>query len=104
MVSAAHYDARRGIPQPSAPHLRRRRLYTYNRIGYICRENIIRNFFFFAVFGDSYFFLAPENDVFGVFVFCDFTICFATGGASHKLQNHKKRKHQKQHFQEQEKK
>ena len=59
--------------------------------------------FCFAVFGDFYFFLAPENVVFGVFVFCDFTICFAIGGARRKLQNHKKRKHQKTHFQEQEK-
>ena len=62
-----------------------------------------QNIFYFAVFEGFYVFVARENAVFGVFVFCGFAICFATGGARRKLRNHKKRKHQKQHFREQQK-
>ena len=79
------------------------------RVGYKCRENEIniinstRIIFCFAVFGHFYFFLAPENFVFGVFVFYVFAISFAMGGVNRKLKKHKKRKHQKQNFREQEK-
>ena len=42
--------------------------------------------------------MAPENFVFGVFVFCDLAFFFGTGAARRKIQNHKKRKRQKQNF------
>ena len=61
-------------------------------------KNDARNIFCFAVFDGFQFFLAHEIYDFDVLpVFDYFTICFATGGASRKLQNHKKREMYQNH-------
>ena len=66
--------------------------------------NYSRNIFCFVVFKGFYFFVARENFVFGVFIFCDFAFFFGTGAARRKIQNHKKWKHQKQNLRELQKK
>ena len=63
-------------------------------------KNDARNIFCFAVFDGFQFFLAHEIYDFDVLpVFDYFTICFATGGASRKLQNNQKHEvHQNHQF------
>ncbi len=66
-------------------------------------KTFARNIFCFAVFGDFYFSVCTENFVFGVFVFHDFTIFFATGGASRKLEKQENQKRQKQNLRDKQK-
>ncbi len=71
------------------------KIYEYRTTSTETYTNHAQFIFCFGVFDDFLFFSCSQNYFFGVLVFSNFAISFATGGVNRKLQNWKKRGHQK---------